>query len=149
MKSLPFIKVVTLAALLILIAMVPGIASEAGPRWVLADENPSTRFYIDSDGITSPRKGISRVTVRVVYTEEGKEEALDVLGHDPGFAKLFDTRYSYDIDCQKKKIHLLHVTHLDEAGNQIKSVNLSAATEWEDIPPGTRLDLLAEEICPQ
>ncbi len=154
MKRLPLSIIVAVVTLLSVFTLPGGmvktaIAATGGPTWVLADENASTRFYYDSRGISTPRPGISRVPIRVVYTEEGKAETLDVLGHDQGFEKLFETRYSYDLDCHKKKIHLLNVTHLDIDGKQIKAVNLSAVTEWEDIPPGSRLDLLAEEICPE
>jgi hypothetical protein len=133
----------------LLFAMTQGAAVAAEPTWVLADENTGTRFYYDSSGITSPTKGVTRVSVRVVYTEEGKADALEVLEHAPAFEKLFESRYVYDIDCNKKKIHLLRVTHIDDDGKQIKSLNLSANTEWEDIPPGSRLDVVADETCPK
>lgn len=136
-----------LLALPTLFALAPGMLYAAGPTWVLADENTGTRFYYDGTGLTSPQKGISRVPVRVVYTEEGKADALDLLGHAPAFEKLFESRYTYDIDCQKKKTHLLHVTHLDDDGNQIKSLNLAEVSGWEDIPPNSRLELLADEVC--
>jgi len=147
MRSLLLVIFGAFLALLPLFVSIPGRASAADPTWLLVDENAGSRFYYDKNGISMPRPGISRVQIRVVYTDEGKAEALDVLEHDPAFAKLFETHYSYDLDCQKKKIHLLNVTHLDDDGKQIKSVNLSAVTEWEDIPPDSRLDLLADEAC--
>jgi hypothetical protein len=147
MKSLLTVIVGTLLALASLFPVFLGLAVAAGPAWVLADENADTRFYYDSQGITSPDKGISRVAVRAVYTEEGKADALELLGHAPAYEKLFESGYRYDIDCEKKKSHLLHVTHLDDAGNPIKSTDLAGVTEWEDIPPYSRLELLAEEVC--
>jgi Surface-adhesin protein E len=149
MRSLLPVVVITFLVLIPLLSFLPRNAAATEPTWILTDENAGTRFYYDKTGISMPRPGISRVPIRVVYTEEGKAEALDVLEHDPGFAKLFETLYSYDLDCQKRRIHLLNVTHLDDDGKQLKAVNMSAVTEWEDIPPDSRLDLLADEVCPK
>jgi hypothetical protein len=147
-KLLPAVFMIT-GTLLPLVVTSPSMVAAAESSWVLADDNAETGFYFDSTGVTTTSEGFFRVPVRVVYTDEGKADALEVLKHAAGFEKLTESRYSYDLDCKKMKSHLLSVAHLDDAGNRIKSVDLAADTEWEDIPPYSRLEALTDEVCPK
>jgi hypothetical protein len=135
-------------ALATIVAWAP-LAWCAGPDWVLVDENFESRFFYDQSDKNKPAKGIVRVTTRVVYTAEGKGDALEILGTDKKFQKLFESRYLYDMDCKKIKTKLLEVSHLDKEGVVLKTTDLAAATEWEDMPPDTRMALVAEKVCPK
>ena len=147
-KTMPFRLVKTCLLLLALFTLTPLCAAAAESKWVLLDENADTRFYYDGAHTAKSGPGRLGVTVRIVYTEEGKEDALKILGTTPGFDKLLETHYDYDMDCIKRKIRLLTVTHLDDAGNKLKTTDLSSVSPWEEVPPGTRLDLLSDSICP-
>lgn len=149
MKAIAGVILLLLGALFPLIAAEPRIAWGAGPEWVLVDENPDSSFYYDKSGITKPREGIIRVTVRVVYTPEGKADTLELLKPAEGYDNLFETRYLYDLDCKGRKGRLLRVAHLDEAGTQLKVFDLVDKTEWEDIPPDVRIGEVAESECAQ
>lgn len=120
-----------------------------GAEWVLADENPASSFYYDKAGIAKPRKEVIRVTMRVVYTEEGKADALETLTPTKYYEKLSESRYLYELDCRERKSKLLRVTHLDEAGNQIKAFDLSEKTDWEDIPFASRIEAITDNECGQ
>jgi len=119
----------------------------AGPDWMLLDESRDSRFYYDRGSTNSPSKGIFRVSTRVVYTEEGKKEALKILATARNFGKLFESRYLHDLDCRNEKSRLLKVTHLDENGAILKSTELASFTEWEEIPPDARMGQVAEKVC--
>ena len=121
----------------------------AGPDWVLLDENADSRFYYDKSGTKKPNEGIIRVRTRVVYTKEGKAEALKILSTSKKFDKLFESRYFHDLDCKKEKSRLLEATHLDKEGITLKTTDLASSTEWEDIPPDTRISLVTEKVCVQ
>lgn len=134
-------------------ALFPAVAAErgmawgAGPAWVLVDKNPDSSFYYDKAGIAKPREGIMRVTMRVVYTDKGKADALAVLKPAKGYEKLFETRFLYELDCKERKNMLLRVTHFDVAGAQLKTFDLSGKTDWEDIPPDARIEVVADSEC--
>lgn len=119
----------------------------AEAAWIALDENQDSYFYYDKNGIVKPEEGIIRVTARVVYTEEGKEDALKILQPAKDYKKLSESHYLYDLNCTGKKSKLLRVTHLDDNGAQLKTFDLSAVTEWEEIPPAARLELILELAC--
>jgi len=119
----------------------------AGPDWVLLDENPDSRFYFDQSGANKPGTGIVQVKTRVTYTDEGKADALKILEDPKKFAGLFESRYLYDLDCKKEQSRLLEVRHLDEEGVTLKTTDLAAATEWQEVSPDGRMDLVLEKVC--
>ena len=147
MKAIAGVILVAVWALVTGVAAQPGRALGAGPEWVLVDENPVSSFYYDRSGITKPREGILRVTTRVIYTEEGKEETLETLKPAKGYENLYESRFLFDLDCKEWKNKLLRVTHLDKAGTQLKMFDLAEKTDWEDIPPDARIEAVADTEC--
>ncbi|HJV65012.1 MAG TPA: surface-adhesin E family protein [Geomonas sp.] len=133
--------------LLVLFSLLPPAASGAEKDWLLLDENQGSSFYISKADLEKPKPGVVRVSTRVVYTPEGKQEALKTLVSSKSLENLYETRYRYDIDCSERESRLLEVTHLDKNGGTLKYTNLSAFTEWEDIPPEARMSLVAEYSC--
>jgi len=116
-------------------------------EWQLLDESPDSYFSFDKAGVTKQPKGFMRITARVLYTEEGKEDALKLLQPAKGYENLSESRYVYDLDCKGQKSKLLRVTHFDKGGTQIKTFDLSDVTLWEEIPPAARLELITEIVC--
>jgi hypothetical protein len=114
-------------------------------EWLVLDENADSVFSYDKSAVAKPVEGVVRITARVVYTEEGKAEALKMLGK--GFERLFESRYVYDLNCTGGTSRLIGVTHLDDGGAPLKAFDLSAVTGWEEIAPATRLDLISELAC--
>ena len=132
-------------------AMLASLATTAwcaGPDWVLLDENQDSRFYYDQSGAKAPREGIVQVRTRVVYTDAGKEAAQKILGGLEKIDSLFESRYLHDLDCRKEQSRLLEASHLDEEGVTLKSTDLASATEWEEIPPDARMELVLGKVCP-
>ena len=120
----------------------------AGPDWVVLDENQDSRFYYDQSG-AKPGEGTVQVRTRVVYTEEGKADALKILeGGDKNFSALFESRYIHELNCKKEQSRLLEARHLDDQGVTLKSTDLASSTEWEEIPPYSRMGLVLEKVCP-
>jgi len=120
----------------------------AGPDWVLLDENKDSRFFYDRTGVTEPSGGVVQVNTRVVYTAEGKADALKILSATKNFNRLYETRYRHDLNCEKEESRLLEARHLDKDGVTLKSTDLASATEWEEIPPYARMGMVLEKVCP-
>lgn len=116
-------------------------------EWLLLDESPDSNFSLDKGGVKKQSEGILRITAQVLYTEEGKEDALRILQSAKGYENLSESRYVYDLDCKGQKSKLLRVTHLDKKGNKIKTFDLSEVTVWEEIPPAARLELVTDLVC--
>jgi hypothetical protein len=121
----------------------------AAATWALIDENDNSSFYFDKSGVKKHDAGKAVVTTRAVYTKEGKDDALKVLGSYKNMQNLFESQYSYDLDCVEQQSHLLDVKHLDKQGQILKSSQLGGVTDWEDILPDTRLAYVFDEVCPQ
>lgn len=134
-----------LLALGVLLAT-PALAAAA--EWVLLDENQGSNFFFDKSGVTKPKPGVLRVKTRVVYTEEGKDEALKTLASPKGMESLHESRYVYDLDCTGEESRLLEVVHLDRKGTVLKTSDLSGYTDWESIPSEARLALVEDIVCP-
>ena len=148
MKTLLQVACSAILGLVMLGTANPGVAHGAEPVWVLLDDNAEhSAFYYDKAGISKLDKGIFRVTARVVYTPQGKAETLDLLKHAKEFEALAESLYVYNMDCKQGKSRLLGVTHLDGRNARIKVFDLSGVTEWEDIPPAARLELITDEVC--
>lgn len=147
MKSQPVAITRIFSVLLTLSVLVVPAAFCAQPDWLMLDENNGSTFFIDKNSKEQPRPGVVRVTTRVLYTKEGKSEALKTLATSASLTELYESRYRYDINCEERESRLLEVAHLDQKGGTLKSTDLSAFTEWEDIPPEARLALVAEVVC--
>jgi hypothetical protein len=122
-------------------------ARGADPDWKLLDETTDSRFYYDQSGAEPAGKGVFKIRTRVVYSDEGKAEALKMLQGNKDFEKLAETRYKHDLDCNKEQSKLLEARHLDQEGATIKSTDLSSSTEWEEIPPGSRMEMVQDKVC--
>lgn len=122
-------------------------ALAADPDWVLVDENQDSAFFYDRNGTTPARDNMIQVRTRVVYTEQGKKEALKVLRGLPEPSRLYESRYMYRIDCAEAEGRLLSVTHFDKKGAILRSSDLGETTAPEYLPPGSRMAVVAEATC--
>lgn len=147
MRTLLQVTFSAVLGLTILCTVHPGGVFAAGPEWVLVDDTGHSAFYYDKASINKLGKGIFSVTARVVYTAQGKAETLELLKQAKEFEGLAESRYVYNMDCKLGKSQLLHVTHLNGKNAQIKSFDLSGVTEWEEIPPAARMELITDEVC--
>lgn len=146
-------KAISAVISMVLVAFLAGTIAHADtgrgatPEWIELDENRDSYFSYDKAGVAKPREGIRQITARVVYTPEGRAEALTILQPAKDYERLSESRYVYELDCKGRKSKLLGVTHLDADGARIKTFDISAVTEWEDIPPAARLELINELVC--
>ena len=119
----------------------------AAPDWYLLDENGESSFFFDRSGTNKVREGVIRVKTRVVYSEAGKKEAVKMLQGLPQPDMLHETLYSYEINCDEREGHLLASSHLDKNGDILKTSDLAAATQWQYLPPDTRMGLVVQQAC--
>jgi hypothetical protein len=129
------------------VLLVSGAWAE-GPQWVLVDAAPNeSDFSLDKAGVKKSPEGIVTVTVKVAYGPEGKQEALELLKNDKRYADLSTTLYSYDIKCAVSSQRLQRIVHQDSGGAVIREFNLAGKTDWEEVPAGSRMDLVREMVC--
>ncbi|WP_129128446.1 hypothetical protein [Geomonas oryzae] len=129
------------------VGMLTASAFAASPDWFMLDENEDSSFFFDRSGVTPLREGVLQVRTRVVYSDQGRKDALKVLKELPDSAPLYETLYSYEINCTEREGHLLAATHLDRKGGTLRSTDLSAVTQWEYLPPDTRMGLVLGQAC--
>ena len=139
----------TLALISLTAAVAAGSVAFAGDgQWVLLDEDTSTsNYFYDSTSVAPGDDGFLTVWTRAVYTEEGKADALDTIGHPTGFEGLAATNFLYTINCDADMSRLEKVVHRDGAGGTIKEYNLAGKTSWEEIEAETRMSLLRDAVC--
>lgn len=142
----------SIAGFFVLVALTIGTALApaafcAGPEWVELDDNMESTFFYDRNATTRPSEGVVRVVTKVVYSEEGKAEAIKVLAKNKGISKLEESQYLHDLNCGEKESRLLKATHLAKDGTVLKSTDLSAVTEWEAIPPEARMWYVLQDAC--
>lgn len=138
----------TLALLLLATGLsLPPAAICAAPDWIVLDENKESSFFYDKNGTTQVREGVVQVRTRVVYTKLGKKEAVKVLKELPEPARLYESRYIHEIDCNEQEGRLLAATHFDQKGAILRGTDLEPVTVMEYLPPGTRMSLIANEAC--
>ncbi len=129
------------------VGMLAASAFAASPDWFMLDENEDSSFFFDRSGVTPLSGGILQVRTRVVYSDRGRKDALKVLTDLPDSTPLYETLYSYEINCAEREGHLLVATHRDKNGGTLKSTDLSAGTQWEYLPPDTRMGLVLGQAC--
>ncbi|WP_298432686.1 surface-adhesin E family protein [Geobacter sp.] len=123
-------------------------ATAAGDPWVLLDEDPMlSNYFYDRTSVKKGDDDLVTVRTKAVYTEEGKSDALDTIGHPKGFEDLSSTVFLYDINCSGDMSRLEKVTHFDSKGGTIKSYDLAGKTGWEPIEADTRMSLLRDAVC--
>jgi len=135
-----------LVAGVVAMAAVPAMAG--GPAWELLDAAPNhSEFLYDKAGVKKLPGGIVTVTAKVVYGPEGRQEVVDTLKNEK-YEALSYSLYSYEIDCPKGESRLVSVKHANARGGAIAEFNLAGKAEWEEIPIGSRLDMVVDEECP-
>lgn len=131
--------------------MMPGFAGSARggePAWVEVDSIPDhSTFTYDKSAVVRPAPGMVGVVTRLVYLPAGKAETLELLGNVKKYEGLASSFFSYDIDCKGVKSRLTRVVHQDGEGKAIAEFDLAGKTDWEDIPPDSRLDMIREVEC--
>ena len=118
--------------------------------WQLLHSEPEySDFYYNKGMVTRSGEGILTIWAKVVYGAEGRKEMLAGHEKDKDYQRLAYTLYQYDINCATKQSRIQQIVHYDDKGKKIVEYNLAGKTSWEEIPLGSRLDMVMDEECPQ
>ena len=120
--------------------------AETGWQLLHSEPEHSEHFY-DKGSLVKSAEGIVTVMTKVVYGKEGKAEVLEGRANAKAYQDLAYTLYQYGINCATRQSRLQQIAHVDAKGKRIAEFNLAGKTEWEAIPAGSRLDMLADEEC--
>ncbi|QSV45792.1 surface-adhesin E family protein [Geobacter benzoatilyticus] len=139
----------TLAISTVMMAVsIPSLAADNS--WEIIDDNPAASTYsYDSTSVAEAEEGLVTVWTRVVYTDEGKADALDTIGNPPEFKDLTSTDFLYTINCSEGMSRLEKVIHRKGNGEIIKEYSLAGKTPWTELEGETRMSLLREAVCDQ
>lgn len=130
------------------VAMTAVPAMAGGPEWELLDSAPHhSEFFYDKAGVKKLPGGMVTVTAKVAYAPEGRQEVVDTLKNEK-YEALSYSLYSYEINCAKGESRLVSVKHANAQGGAIAEFSLAGKAEWEEIPVGSRLDVVVDEVCP-
>lgn len=122
----------------------------AESSWEIIDDNPAASTYsYDPASVAETEEGLVTVRTRVVYTDEGKADALDTIGNPVDFKDLTSTDFLYTINCPDGMSRLEKVIHRNGNGEIIKEYSLAGKTPWTEIEGETRMSLLREAVCDQ
>lgn len=139
-------RLLTLVTGLVALAAVPAMGGT--PSWELVDSAPNhSDFFYDKGGVKKLPAGIVMVTAKVAYAPEGRQEVLDTLKNEK-YRSLSYSLYSYEVNCAKGESRLVAVKHADAKGEAIAEFDLAGKADWEEIPVGSRLDMVVDEQCP-
>jgi hypothetical protein len=117
-------------------------------------------YHYDNDGnVSSYKKGniqkddgnyIVQVSVRVVYSDKGREKFIQTITENGASTKEYDKLsyriYLKEIDCKNQKMKILSINNYDKNGKVFGSRNYPEG-EWEHIAPDSHRDILRKNIC--
>jgi len=112
------------------------------------DENV---YFYKKGSIKHLTKDIVQVSVKTVFSDEGKKYELEFLRENglPNVEKYNSLSYEISlekIDCKNNRSQFLSLTSYD-ADNKILFPYSYKEQKWEDINPGSLLDILLKEVC--
>lgn len=138
---------ITFAVLLLVLSA--GSLRAADDGWMLLDtELDHSSFYYDKGSVQRPGGDIVMLSTKVVYDNEGREEARKILKNE-AYRDLAFSLYQYEINCATQQSRLARAANYNTKGGMINEFNLAGKAAWEEIPPGSRLDMVMEQECPQ
>ena len=144
-------RLLSIGGIWCLLSLAGGVALAGGPvgNWVLVDQDEGqSDFYYDKGAVTKADGDLLKVQVKVVYGPEGKADALELLGNAKLYGPLVATYYRYDINCATGQSRLAGVSHRDGADKVLREFDLAGKTSWEEIPVGSRLEMVSDAECP-
>jgi hypothetical protein len=134
------------AVVLLLTASGAGWSGEA--RWLLLDSDAEhSDFYYDKGSIKRLPEGIISFQTKVIFTAKGKADALETLKND-AYKGLTWASYEYELNCDTQQSRLGRVVNYDGKGGVISEFKLTGKTKWEDVPVGSRLEMVSDQECP-
>ena len=114
-----------------------------GADWRRISKGENSLEYYDAEGITRSSKNIVKVSLKSVYTEEGKIDAVRKLGKR--FEKVSYEIHSLEIDCSNKKIRFLSSNYYSQDDKVITSHKRT--TKWDLIAPESIGEVLFKNVC--
>lgn len=126
------------------------VPKKEGVTWVLLHSEPEhSEFFYNKAELSRSPEDILTVWTKVVYGKAGKADMLEGVSNAKAYKDLAYTLYQYGINCTTRQSRLQQIIHFDSKGNRIAQFNLTGKTEWEEITPDSRLDMVAEAECTQ
>ena len=115
--------------------------------WVLLHSEPGHSDFFYNKTLDRSPEDILTVWTKVVYGKAGKADMLAGVSNAEVYRDLSYSLYQYGINCDTRQSRLQQIVHFDGKGNRIAAFNLTGKTEWEEIVPDSRLDMVAEAEC--
>ncbi|ABQ28215.1 surface-adhesin E family protein [Geotalea uraniireducens] len=153
MKTRFYLPLLLIWVFVLLWATGGAIADDKAPKkeeatWVLLHSEPEhSEFFYNKAALSVSPEDTFTVWTKVVYGKAGKADMLEGLSNVKTYQDLAYTLYQYGMNCATRQSRLQQIIHFDSKGNRIAEFNLTGKTEWEEITPDSRLDMVAEAEC--
>jgi hypothetical protein len=140
MKSLSVRLGVTLSVIGLIIF---GNIEAWGVDWKIYSEHELAIYSYDTESLTRTSKNITRVWVKLVYTNKGVMDWVEKSGGR--YKNLWYTIELDEINCQEKKSQTLKIILYSKEGTVLHSS--SREGEWDYIIPGSIREVLYQAVC--
>ncbi len=125
-----------------LLAVTPG--EVRGEDWkVYFETADGESYYYDAENVTHPSRDKIKVSMKVVYSESGRDYYVKTLGKQ--YKALSHGIILSEINCFEKTVRSLSEQAFSKEGEVLYSAKKAA--EWEIIVPGTNADGLYHALC--
>jgi hypothetical protein len=114
-------------------------------------DNDDNVYFYKKETIKHLTKDIVQVSIKTVFSDEGKKYELKFLGENglPDAKKYNSLSYEISlekIDCKNNRSQFLSLTSYD-ADDKILFPYSYKEQKWEDINPDSLLDILQKKVC--
>lgn len=115
-----------------------------GEDWKVYYETADGEFYYyDSENVSHPSRGKIKVSMKVVYSENGRDYYVKSLGNQ--YKNLSHGIILSEMNCFEKTVRSLSEKAFSKEGEILYSAK--KAGEWEIIIPGTNAEGLYHVLC--
>ena len=128
----------------------PAVSSD--PNWVLygRPDSGSLLAYYDRENVVPIGDTMLRVTVKYVYSEEGRRDVIKSRKRSElptgGYEKLAHSIVQYELECRKSQQAIFSVSEIDLDGKELDRYNPPGRV-WTPVKRGGIGDVLLKKVC--
>ena len=124
-----------------------GCTKAKDDRWVYAghSEFGNNTYYYDKESIVKVDKDITKVWLKTVYSEKGKQNLIKDNGKE--YENLSFAVDQINLNCSSREYYIAYRNWYDTGGNPIKGSGESYGPKWQPMIPGTGAEDLYKIVC--
>lgn len=131
------------------------VSMAEGVEWVFTARSPlGAEFFYDRETLVKLSNGMFRMTVKMTYPDEGRNQFVrHLISKDPRYKyyeSLSYTLSSYEIDCAIKEFRVTSISNHSSDGQKLDSFTYDRQPPegWLPIPPMSIAETIYYVSCP-